>query len=110
MRAPLFMTVAIVVASAGCTRNQSGIEGDLQYVGGPTGGPYGPEPGHAVAYSAEGSEAGSVDFAVGEGFRLSLQPGTYRIVFSSGDAHCPEQTVTVRANSYEPVSERCDVK
>jgi hypothetical protein len=93
----------------GCSRPASGVTGDLRYVGGPTGGPYGLESGRLVAYSEDGQGAGSVDFAEGERFRLALAPGTYRLVFMSGDASCPERSVTVSPNTFETVSVRCGV-
>ena len=100
------LVVTIVVA--GCTSPNSGIRGDLRYVGGPTIGPH-PAPGHVIAYSADGSEAATADFGEGKSFDISLEPGTYRLVFTSGDAQCPDKTVTVGPDTFEIVRELCDV-
>jgi hypothetical protein len=103
------ISIGLAIGAACSQAAPSGIEGDLQYVGGPTGGPYGPESGSVVAYSDSGDEAGSVDFGEGERFRLSLTPGTYRLVYESGDAGCPEKTVTVEEGTFVDASVECDV-
>jgi hypothetical protein len=100
--------VFVAVAFAGCASPNSGVRGDLRYVGGPTIGPR-PAPGHVTAYSADGSEAASAEFGEGKTFEIPLEAGTYRLVFASGSAQCPDQSVTVAPDTFEAVRELCDV-
>jgi hypothetical protein len=103
-----FACLVVAVAIAACGSPHSGVRGDLRYLGGPTIGPH-PAPGHVVVYSADGSEAASADFDEGKTFDISLEPGTYRLVFTSGDAQCPDKSVTVAPDTFETVRELCDV-
>jgi len=103
------LAVGLLVAIA-CASQASGVTGELRYVGGPAPGnsPH-LEPGRVVAYAEDGREAGTVDFQEGEGFTLTLPPGTYTIVPSSGDAGCPTSTVTVVEGEFATVHIECSV-
>jgi hypothetical protein len=69
------------------------------------------EPGDVVAFAEDGTQAGAIHFPEGQGLSLSLPPGEYRLVATSGDARCPDRTwVTVSPNSYETVHIHRDVK
>jgi hypothetical protein len=91
----------------------SGVQGDLEYRGGP-----GPgtaligqaEPGEVVAFGTSGDRRRSVTFGGGERFQLSLDPGTYHFVATSGDAQCQPQDVTVPASRYVDVRFLCGVR
>ncbi len=100
--------LVVVMALAGCASPNSGVRGDLRYLGGPTIGPH-PAPGHVIAYGADGSEAATADFGEGKTFEISLEAGTYRLVFTSGSAQCPDRFVTVAPDTFEEVRELCDV-
>jgi hypothetical protein len=120
------LLVPAVLLAASCTGNESrptynasttlssGVKGDLSYVGGPL--VVSPtarhlEPGDVVAFAQDGTQAGAIHFPEGQGFSLSLPPGEYGLVATSGDARCPDRLrVTVSPNSYEAVHIRCDVK
>ena len=78
-------------------------------MGGPAPGVYGEEGGELVVYAEDGAEAGHASWQEGESFSLPLDPGTYRLVASSGDAHCSDQTVAVVADQFASVEIRCDV-
>ena len=78
-------------------------------MGGPFPGVYGEEGGELVVYAQDGAEAGHASWQEGESFSLPLDPGTYRLVASSGDAHCSDQTVAVVADQFASVEIRCDV-
>ena len=128
---PIFaaLLVPAVLLAASCTGNEStpvasstynastapssGVKGDLSYVGGPP--LVSPiarhlEPGDVVAIAEDGTQAGEILFPEGQVFWLSLPPGEYQLVATSGDAQCPDSRVTVSPNSYETVHIRCDVK
>ena len=100
-------SLALAVA---CSTPSSGIRGDLRYVGGPApGNSKHLEAGRVVAYDVDGGEAGSAAFAEGYGFELPLAPGTYVLIPTSGDAACPDQTITIAADRYETVHFKCGV-
>jgi hypothetical protein len=107
--AAAFLAILVVACTKGPT---SGVRGDLTYVGGPNPSAlFGvPQPGRVVAYGQDGVEADSADFRPGEGFTLSLAPGTYRLAATSGDADCRPKTITVVPDTYETVRVRCSVK
>jgi hypothetical protein len=63
-----------------------------------------------IAYDEGGGEAASADFVEGQGFTLSLAPGTYRVVGVSGEAVCSSKTVTVEADTLETIRFRCGVR
>ena len=88
----------------------SGVRGDLTYVGGPAPGHSNQlEPGRVVAYTTDGGEAASADFAEGVGFELALPPDTYVLIASSGDAICPHKQITIVDEQYETVHFKCGV-
>jgi hypothetical protein len=105
-----YLAVLGLLVAIACTSPASGVTGELRYVGGPAPGnsPH-LEPGRVVAYAENGREAGTVDFQEGEGFSLTLPPGTYTIVPSSGDAGCQTSTVTVVEGEYTTVHVECSV-
>jgi hypothetical protein len=49
-------------------------------------------------------------FHEGQSYLLRLSPGTYRLVAKSGDAACPDSTVTIVARRFQTVDIRCSVK
>jgi hypothetical protein len=128
---PIFAAplVVVLLLAASCTGNEStpvpsstynasttlssGVKGDLSYVGGPS--VVSPaarhlEPGGVVAFADDGTQAGAIHFSEGQGLSLSLPPGEYRLVATSGDARCPDGIkVTVSPNRFETVHIRCDV-
>jgi hypothetical protein len=77
-----------------------GITLSLTYVGGP-----GPvvsghrELGNVAIYSKDGEEVALMLVVDGHDFTITLNPGTYRLVPTSGNADCPESTVHVAAES-----------
>ena len=94
---PIFaaLSVPVVLLAASCTGNEStpvpsstysapttlssGVKGDLSYVGGPP--LVSPiarhlEPGDVVAIAEDGTQAGRILFPEGQGFWLSLRPGS----------------------------------
>jgi hypothetical protein len=115
------VVVIISVASAACAgptptgggQPSSGVSGDLVYIGGPAASaatsPH-LEPGSVTALTPDGVNRAGSTFSEGEGFTLYLDPGTYRLVSKSGDAKCPEATVTVVADRFETIRIRCSVK
>ncbi len=123
------LLVPAVLLTASCTGNEStpvspstynastslssGVKGDLSFVGGPlVASPTARllRPGDVVAFAEDGTEAGAIHFSEGQGFSLSLPPGRYRLVATSGDARCPDGIkVTVLPNDYKIVRIRCDV-
>jgi hypothetical protein len=128
---PIFAAVLVLalLLAASCTGNEatpassmydasttlsSGVKGDLSYVGGPL--VVSPaarhlEPGDVIAFAEDGTRVGEVHFPEGQGFSLSLPPGEYRLVATSGDAQCPDRTrVLVSPNSFETVHIHCDVR
>ena len=93
------------------TTLSSGVKGDLSYVGGPP--LVSPiarhlEPGDVVAIAEDGTQAGRILFPEGQGFWLSLPPGEYQLVATSGDAQCPDSWVTVSPKSYRTVHLLCE--
>ena len=91
----------------------SGIVGTLSYTGGPAPGTSDRLEGGAVGvYAQDGTEVVHANFRAGEGFAVALDPGTYRVVPTSGDAQCAEQTVDVVAHAHRFVGLRieCSVK
>ncbi len=89
----------------------SGIGGSLSYIGGPAPGTSSQrEPGELVVYSQDGMEVARTSFGEGEGFLIPLEPGTYRVAPTSGDADCPELTVDVVADQVGDVPITCGVK
>jgi hypothetical protein len=89
----------------------SGIKGQVTYVGGPAQqASHHLESGTASAYTQDGRRVAISHWPEGQGYLLRLSPGTYRLVATSGDAMCPEITVTVIANQFETVPIRCSVK
>jgi len=79
----------------------SGIVGILSYTGGPAAGTSNQREGGAVVvYAQDGTEVAHASFGQGEGFALALDPGTYRVVPTSGDAQCSDQTVDVVAHAH----------
>jgi hypothetical protein len=110
-RAIRFGCFALILAFAGCGSPNSGVRGDLRYVGGPApGDPGSREPGSVVAFAADGSEAASADFEEGKTFELRLEPGTYKLAFTSGDAQCPDRSVAVPSDNFQAIRELCSVK
>ncbi len=128
---PIFVALLVpaLLLAASCTANEStpvpsstynastalssGVKGDLSYVGGPP--LVSPiarhlEPGDVVAIAEDGTQAGEILFPEGQVFWLSLPPGEYQLVATSGDAQCPDSRVTVSPNGYETAHIRCDVK
>jgi len=91
-------------------RIDSGITGKLTYAGGPSGlsSNHG-EPGEVVVYLQDGEELARSSFREGEQFSISLGPGTYRVVPTSGDADCQELTVNVAPGEFQPLSVVCSV-
>lgn len=63
-----------------------------------------------VAYDESGADAASADFGDGEAFTLSLAPGTYQLVGTSGDAACQQKTIAVMPDRYETVRFHCGVR
>jgi hypothetical protein len=114
------VAVSVMTACTDSTTSSSGISGDLIFVGGgqiiPTSSiPWSPAPPHlypgsVIAYAEDGTQRGSVSFPDGQGFSLSLAPGTYRLVPTSGDAFCRPRNVTVIGGWYETVRLTCDRK
>jgi hypothetical protein len=71
---------------------------------------YGFESGRVVAYAVEsGDESGSTDFGEGERLHLPLEPGTYRLIFTSGDAYCEPETVRVEEGLFFDASITCSI-
>ncbi len=105
---PFIVVARNTVAAAGRAK-ESGITGSLTYAGGPASGRHGNEPGELTVYAADGSEAGNASWQEGQGFYVPLGAGTYRVVASSGDARCPEQTATVVSGQYLNLTIKCGV-
>jgi len=91
-------------------RVDSGIAGNLTYAGGPPGlsSNHG-EPGEVVVYLQDGEEVARASFGEGDGFSISLSPGTYRVLPRSGDADCQELTVNIAPGEFQPLSVVCSV-
>jgi hypothetical protein len=107
----------LIFAIASCSHTpDSGVKGSLTYFGGPavldgpgTPGVYHRESGELVVYSEDGAEAGRVSFAEGDGFSVALDPGTHRLVASSGDAQYANQKVTVASHEFVSVEIKCSI-
>jgi hypothetical protein len=107
----LVAAIGLVLGACSSVPSISGITGSLTYVGGPASGvSKHREPGEVVVYSTEGEEVAHTSFAEGDGFSISLNPGTYRLVPSSGDADCSELTVDVVTDRFVDVQIKCSVK
>src|SRR5439155_2121708 len=111
--------VSVMTACTGTTTSSSGISGDLTFAGGGevistsrtpwSSAPLHLQPGSVIAYAEDGTQRGSVSFPAGQGFSLSLAPGTYRLIpMSSGsDAVCLPRNVIVIGGWYETVRLIC---
>jgi hypothetical protein len=89
----------------------SGIGGSLSYSGGPAPGTSNRREGGEVAvYSLDDTEVARTNFEEGEGFAVAVDPGTYRVAPSSGDAQCRELTVEVVAHQFTGLRIKCGVK
>ena len=67
----------------------AGISGSITYNGGPPPGVSDArEPGEVVVYDGDGSEVARQAVQAGDGFGFTLDPGTYGLVTTSGDARC----------------------
>jgi len=114
--------VSVMTACTGTTTSSSGISGDLTFAGGGevistsrtpwSSAPLHLQPGSVIAYAEDGTQRGSVSFPAGQGFSLSLAPGTYRLIpMSSGsDAVCLPRNVIVIGGWYETVRLTCFIK
>lgn len=113
VRALAVVSVLLCLLGTSCTsRGASGIEGDLTYVGGPPPPPsFSPirRPGTVRVYTMAGKLKATVAFQEGEGFRVVLPPGTYRVVGRSGAGSCPRVTAHVEPSSFAHVPLRCSV-
>jgi hypothetical protein len=88
----------------------TGIIGKLTYSGGPPPGlSTHAEPGEVVVYPLGGGVVASVSVQEGDGFSIPLDPGTWRVSATSGDADCQDITVNVRANRLTDASIVCSV-
>jgi hypothetical protein len=91
----------------------SGVKGSVVYVGGPPDVtvPRSAGPGEVRVYATDGALVGDAHLPDSlTGFFIPVEPGDYRLVVTSGDARCPDQSVTITADRYETVRVRCDVK
>ncbi len=87
----------------------SGVKGQLNYIGGPTGGPYLLEAGTVNFVPIQGGHGSVARFPQGKGFSIPLPPGTYRLIGKSGDAVCRSRTVKVLPGRYTTVTIVCGV-
>jgi hypothetical protein len=99
------------VETTGLVPPMSGVRGDLTYVGGLSRSTsHHREPGVVSAYTQDGQRVALSYFHEGQGYLLRLSPGIYRLVAKSGDAACPDSTVTVVTHRFETIDIRCSVK
>lgn len=106
------MCAILLIGCSHSAGGPSGIKGDLVYSGGPASSSASPvlEPGSVIAYAEDGTQKAGTTFAQGQGFSLSLPPGTYKLVATSGSAYCPSQNVTVASGGFQSVRITCSVK
>jgi hypothetical protein len=87
----------------------AGISGSITYHGGPPPGVRGREPGEVVVYDENGSEVGRQTVQAGDGFGFTLDPGTYRLVTTSGDASCTNIRITLTDGQFVEMAVTCGV-
>jgi hypothetical protein len=103
----LVLTVAV-----SCSRGRSaGIRGSITYNGGPAPGVGDTrEPGEVVVYDEDGSEVARQSVQASDGFGFTLDPGTYRLATTSGDASCKDIPFTLTDGQFVEMVVTCDVK
>jgi hypothetical protein len=89
----------------------AGISGSITYNGGPAPGVSDArEPGEVVVYDEDGSEVARQSVQARDGFGFTLDPGTYRLVTTSGDASCKDIPLTLTDGQFVDMVVTCDVK
>jgi hypothetical protein len=89
----------------------AGIGGSITYNGGPLpGAGDGREPGEVVVYDENGSEVARQTVEARDGFGFTLEPGTYRLVTTSGDASCKDTTIRLTDGQFVDMVVTCDVR
>jgi hypothetical protein len=109
--AVLSMSLVLVV-TVSCSRGgTAGIGGSIIYNGGPAPGVSDHrEPGEVVVYDEGGSEVARQSVKERDGFGFTLDPGTYRLVTTSGDALCKDIPFTLTDGQFVDTVVTCDVK
>jgi hypothetical protein len=100
------------MAAVSCSRGGSaGISGSITYTSGPA--PEmgdGRQPGEVVVYDEDGSEVSRQSVQARDGFGFTLDPGTYRLVTTSGDASCKDIPFMLTEGQFVDMVVTCDVK
>ena len=102
----------VLMVAVSCSRGgNAGIGGSIIYKGGPAPGVGDRrEPGEVVVYDEGGSEVARQSVPERDGFGFTLDPGTYRLVTTSGDADCKDIPFTLTDGQFVDVIVTCDVK
>jgi hypothetical protein len=107
----LSVGLVLMVAVSCSRRGKAGIAGSITYKGGPAPGVGGGrEPGEVVVYDEHGSEVARQSVQARDGFGFTLDPGTYRLVTTSGDASCKDTPFTLTDGQFVDMVFTCDVK
>jgi hypothetical protein len=106
----LSLLVIAVTVVLGLGDGSAGISGSIFYNGGPAPGVSdGREPGEVVVYDEDGSEVDRQTVQAGDGFGFTLDPGSYRLVTTSGDASCTNIRITLTDGQFVEMAVTCDI-
>jgi hypothetical protein len=105
----LLVIAAMVVLGEG--GGSAGISGSITYNGGPAPGVSDRrEPGEVVVYDENASEVARQSVEAGDGFGFTLDPGTYRLVTTSGVASCKDMPITLTDGQFVEMAVTCVIK